>query len=41
MIAIENKLNFILTDLEGVKSAVDDIMSVTKDSTIPLGLKYA
>ena len=39
MTIVENKLNFVLSDLEGVKSVVDDIMSVTKDSTIPLGLK--
>lgn len=39
VMAIENKLNFILSDLETVKTVVEKIMSVTKDSTIPLGLK--
>lgn len=39
MTAVENKLDIVLSDLESVKSVVDDIMSVTKDSSIPLGLK--
>lgn len=39
MTTIDNKLNFVLSDLEGVKTVVEDIMAVTKNSTIPLGLK--
>ena len=39
MTTVENKLDLALCDLKNVKSVVDDIMSVTKDSPIPLGLK--
>ena len=39
MMTVENKLDLALCELEGVKSVVDNIMSVTKDSPIPLGLR--